>query len=181
MKALLWIGLFLGGATCTASARAEELPRNIALADLGLHVVGVGYQRTVTPWMASQLSLNLYGPWTHNMHLLSASDEPDSDVLGAVLRTRLFFYPLKEAPTGPWISPFVQFGVARATQDGKEGAGSVGAIGVSAGYSFLIAKRVHLAIGLGAQYHAAYFASFEGPPRFGGFYPQLDLNLGYAF
>jgi hypothetical protein len=181
MRALLRIGLFLCGATFVTSARAEEPPRNIALADLGLHVVGVGYQRTVTPWMATQLSLNLYGPWTHNMHLLSGSDEPDNDVLGGVVRQRIFFYPLREAPIGPWLSPFAQFGVARATKDGKEGSGSVGAIGVSAGYSFLIAKRVHLAVGLGAQYHAAYFASFQGPPRFGGFYPHLDLNLGYAF
>ena len=55
------------------------------------------------------------------------------------------------------------------------------AAGLSAGYSFLIARKIELAIGLGAQYHAVHIPRGVGAPSFGGLAPQLDLNVGYAF
>jgi hypothetical protein len=60
-----------------ASAAHAELPKNIVLADLGLHVVGLGYQRTLTPNLAAQVSFNLWLPWTQNQNFLGLAGTDD--------------------------------------------------------------------------------------------------------
>jgi len=59
--------------------------------------------------------------------------------------------------------------------------GAVGAVGASVGYSLLLWNRVLAGLGEGIQSHAARIPGGEGKPSFGRLYPQLDIQLGYAF
>ena len=153
--------------------RAFERPRNVALADLGLHVIGVGYQRTLRPWVAVQASTGLYSPWTEY-------DQP-SDMLGVFLRARAFFHPLGGAPAGLWISPFAQYGLG-STRDGAERRLSgIWGVGGSLGWSLLLGQRVLVAVGGGVQYHAVEVLDVAGKPGFAKVGPTIDGNLGYAF
>ena len=153
----------------------------MVLADLGLHVVGVGYQRSLAPALALQVDLESYTPWTQNVDLLGLSGQATKgDTSGAVVRGRVFLYPGSDAPTGFWLSPFGQGGVGWATRDGQRRTGPLWAVGASAGYSVLF-HALHLALGLGGQFHTAQFPGGEGAPSFARFYPTLDASVGYAF
>jgi hypothetical protein len=163
------------------AAQAEELPRNAIVADLGLHVIGLGAQRTLRPWITAQIALEFYSPWTQTKDVFGLAGQTQSDVAGVALRERFFIYPFEKAPTGLWISPFAQFGAAGSTDKGETRIGSLGAIGVSAGYSLLLWNKVYVALGIGGQYHAVHFQGDVGPPSFAGFFPTVDGNLGYAF
>ncbi len=151
-------------------------PNNIVVADVGLHVVGVGYQRTVTAQLAVQLTASLYVPWTHSATYVA--DGTPEDLAGVVGRLRLFVYPAAHAPTGFWLSPFFQGGLANGTFLGEKLQGTVYAGGASAGWAWLPWRHVHLAVGAGLQYAAG---SFPKGQSFGRFHPQVDLNAGFAF
>ena len=166
----------------TVAVPAEELPKNVLLADLGLHVIGVGYQRSVTPSFALQLDLESYAPWTQNLNLFGLSGEAfKADTSGYAVRGRLFWYPSAEAPTGLWLSPFVQGGPVTATREGVAVKGTAFAAGGGVGYAWLFKNTVHLAIGGGLQLHTAHLAGGDGIPSFARLYPHLDANLGWAF
>ncbi len=164
------------------AAHADEpqpLPKNLIVADLGLHVLGLGFQRSFTPQLALQLAFDLYVPWTQNQNLGGlAGNDSLGDTTGLVARLRAFVYPDAHAPTGFWLSPFVQAGLGLETRDGQKQQGLVWAAGASAGWAWLLKNRIHLALGLGVQYHAA---KFPRGPGFGRFYPTIDIVLGYAF
>ena len=166
-----------------ARAECDERP-NALVADLGLHVVNVGYQRSIGCHVALQASAGIYRPWTVNYDVLGlggGDDDPDGDVGGFVLRVRPFVHPLGAAPTGFWLSPFGQVGPVSATRGGESVSGIAYAAGLSAGYTFSFGERVLLAIGAGAQYHAARLDGSTDFPGFARFAPTLDLNVGYAF
>jgi hypothetical protein len=168
--------------TATASApSAPSAPTHLLIADLGQHVVGVGYQRTISPWVGAQIALDYYQPWTQNIDFLGLSGAANKggDLRGAVTRVRVFFHPFGGAPTGLWISPFAQAGVGWGVRDGERRAGPVSAAGASVGYSALLGSSVLLGGGLGGQYHAAKIAG-DGPPSFSRFYPQVDIQLGFV-
>lgn len=152
----------------TATAAAHADPDNLVVADLGLHVVGIGYQRTITPGIALQLDADSYTPWTEEDRFF--------EVQGAVLRLRGVFYA-EQAPRGWWISPFAQGGIGTADR----GTGAVWAAGASVGYAWLIASHVHIALGIGAQYNQARIPGGDGRPAFAQIWPQLDGTIGYAF
>lgn len=157
-------------------------PRNGLIADLGLHVIAGGYQRSLAPWLSAQIVAGLYSPWTQSGNNLGLSPAlKGGDLVGAVVRTRVFVYPFASAPAGLWISPFTQYGLGWATRAGEKRAGAVGAVGASVGYSLLLWNRVLAGLGGGVQYHAARIPGGDGPPSFGRFYPQLEIQLGYAF
>jgi len=166
----------------TVSARAQEVRPNAAVADLGLHVVNAGYQRTLTCTMALQVSAGLYGPWTVNQNVVGlAGGDRDDDVVGAVLRTRVFIHPGRRAPLGLWLSPFVQAGVVRATSAGQTLDGSAAAAGLSVGWTFRLARRWLLALGAGAQFHRVAFDGSTDRPGFARFGPTVDINVDYTF
>ena len=173
-------------ASAPASAEPVAAPppsqRNALIADLGQHVIAGGYQRSLAPWLSAQIVAGLYSPWTQNSNVLGIGKEASpSDLVGAVVRTRVFFYPFAAAPAGLWISPFTQYGLGWATRGGEKRVGFVGAVGASVGYSFLLWKHLIAGLGFGAQYHAARIPGGEGKPSFGLFYPHLDVQVGYAF
>lgn len=168
-------------ATCLfagpALAREADAPRNAVIADLGLHVIGVGLQHTIGPRLAGQIALDLYDPWTQDRNFLGLSGKAhEGDIIGGVARGRVFFFPGGDTPRGAWLSPFVQVGRAVDREPGGE-SGLVWASGLSAGYAWFFAERVPLALGGGLQYHASHIPG----AGFGRLYPTLDLVTGYAF
>lgn len=153
--------------------RRADRPKNMVLADLGLHVIGLGYQRTVARRFAVQIAADFYAPWTQFKEA--------STVLGGIVRARGFVYPFGGAPAGLWVSPFAQYGLVSADRTGGRRIGGAWAFGASVGYSILLGRRVAIALGGGAQYHATYVFGGVGGPNFARLAPTLDLNVGYAF
>lgn len=170
------------GATETSQETTAPTREHMLVADLGQHVVGFGYQRSISGYIAAQITLSYYKPWTQDSNFLGLSGEANKggDLFGVISRGRVFVHPFGAAPTGLWISPFVQAGVGWGLRDDQRRAGAVSAAGLSVGYSGLIGRHVLLGGGLGAQYHAAKIPG-EGPPRFSRFYPQVEIQLGYVF
>ena len=178
---LLGLALALAS-TAPVQAGAEGNPQHIVLADLGLHVVGVGYQRTVSEHFAVQLDLDSWTPWTQNINFLGLSGEAfKSDISGVVLRARPIWYVLAESPRGLWVSPFGQVGQGWATRSGVRETGPVWALGGSVGYAWLPFDRLHISIGLGAQVHGASIQGGESIPSFTRPYAHLDGMVGWAF
>lgn len=164
-----------------ASAQVER--PGALVADLGLHVVAVGYQRTLSPRLALQASTGLYGPWTVNDNVLGnggGDHDPPGDVIGAMLRARAFVFILGDAPGGLWLSPFAQVGLVTATVRGEAALGPAWAAGASVGYTFRLGPRWLLALGLGAQYHVAAPGGGASFPGFARVSPTVDINVGYA-
>lgn len=160
-------------AAVVAAEDEPPLPKNVIVADVGLHVVGVGFQRSFTSQLAVQLTASLYVPWTQ-----SAVGAEQTQVAGIIGRLRLFVYPGGAAPRGFWMSPFFQAGAANETRDGVVQRGVVLAGGASAGWAWLPWNRVPLAVGFGVQYHVG---KFPLGPGFERFWPQVEAILGYAF
>ena len=188
----LVLGLVLALSARSARAHANEeeadgepkpLSANMLVADLGQHVVGVGYQHSTSPWVAAQITASYYQPWTQNIDFLGLSGEANKggDLRGIIGRVRVFFHPFGAAPTGLWLSPFAQAGVGWGLRNGERRPGPVSAVGASVGYSALLGSSVLVGGGLGLQYHAAKIPGGEGAPRFSRYYPQVDIQLGYLF
>lgn len=189
--------LIASSVTCLATtallaSSAEAAPNkspcmerpNAIVADLGLHVINVGYQRTFGCYLVAQTSAGLYGPWTVNSNVLGlggGDQNPPGDVIGFVLRGRAFVFPFGHAPTGFWISPYVQGGPVVATRAGEKLVGPAFASGLSVGWTFRLGDRVLLGLGLGGQYHRTSFAGLTTRPGFSLFGPTVDINVGVRF
>ena len=180
--AALVLSLTAGQARADEVAPQAARPAKLLIADLGQHVVAFGYQSSTSPWIAAQIVGGYYQPWTQNINFLGLSGDANKggDLRGFIARGRVFFHPFGAAPTGMWISPFVQAGIGWGLRDGERRAGPVSAAGVSVGYSALLGDSVLLGGGLGLQYHEARIPGGDGPPRFSRYYPQVDIQLGYA-
>jgi hypothetical protein len=165
-----WVvaALLLAAETLGRVRPASAEPANVMLADVGLHVVGVGYQRTVDEHVALQLAAESYTPWTQ--------EDTFFEVQGFVVRARPVLY-LHEAPRGWWLSPFGQLGLGTADR----GTGTLWAVGVSLGYAWLVRDHLHVAVGAGVQYDQARIEGGSRRPAFAELWPQLDGSVGYAF
>ncbi len=160
----------------------KPLPQQLLVADLGQHVLGVGYQVSISRWIGAQVAVDYYQPWTQNINFLGLSGDASKggDLRGMIVRTRVFVHPFGAAPTGVWVSPFTQAGIGWGLRNDARVAGPVSAVGASIGYSVLFGESILLGGGFGLQYHAARIPG-EGPPRFSRYYPQLDIQLGHSF
>jgi len=170
-RTLLSIAVVISLMPTAALAETSDL----VIADLGLHVVGVGLEHRATSHTAVSASIDLYAPWTQ----MGNDDRGANDVLGAVLRVRPVFY-VQGGGAGLWVSPFVQGGLGWGLVDGERHRGTVYAIGAAIGYAWMVGP-VMLSAGVGAQYH---HASFDVPgkdtPSFAGVWPHVDLVAGYT-
>ncbi len=170
------------GSTATEAPASAARPQRLLIADLGQHVVAFGYQMSTAPWLSAQLVGGYYQPWTQNINFLGLSGDTNKggDLRGVIARGRVFIHPFGAAPTGVWVSPFVQAGIGWGLRGDDRRAGPVSAAGVSVGYSALLGDSVLLGGGLGLQYHEARIPGGNGPPSFSRYYPQVDIQLGYA-
>jgi hypothetical protein len=156
---------------------------NQIIADLGLHVVNGGYQRALGCTFSAQMSAGLYVPWTVNRDVFGlggGNRSPPDDVAGLIVRGRGFVHLAGDPQAGPWLSPFVQGGVARATRADERVWGRALAGGLSAGWTFAFGERWRLALGAGAQYHVAQFGETAARPGFARFGPTIDVNVGFV-
>ncbi len=171
----------LAAPSAQAQPSCGERP-NALVADLGMHVVNVGYQRTLGCYLAAQASAGLYVPWNVNLNVLGLGEEhdPPGDVAGFVARARVFVFPLGGAPAGLWVSPFAQGGVVRGTRGGETLTGAAFAAGLSVGWTWRLGARWLLGLGFGGQYHTASFEGSAAFPGFARFSPTVDINVAYA-
>ncbi len=193
LGALLRVVSVTGAATFALAARAEATSTsrctkypNAIVADVGLHVVNAGYQRTIDCYLVLQTSAGLYVPWTVNANVfgLGGGDRPPPgiwDVAGFVVRARPFFFPAGTAPTGFWMSPFLQAGFVRGAAATTNLNGFAAAEGASLGGTFRLGSRILIALGAGAQLHVAWFRGNTDPPGFALPGPTVDINAAYAF
>lgn len=157
------------------AAEGEPAPGQAIVADLGLHVLGVGYHRAFSNRVIGAVSVNLYVPWTFTQNTFGLSGSYRSDLAGLVVRGRAYFILVK----GLWVSPFLQGGVGRATVDTGTAWGGVGALGASVGYAGTVFEHLLLSAGLGVQLHGAWMGA--SPPSFLGAWPTVDLVIGYIW
>lgn len=167
-------------ATAGEGQPSAQLHPSAIVADLGLHVIGLGYQRTVTDHVSTQGTVSLYVPWTASQELLSGGGGK-GDAAGFVVRGRAFYHPLGKAPCGLWLSPFAQAGFASGTRAGVKAYGPAIAAGASVGYTAPIGKHLMLMFGGGGQWHVVTIPGGGGSPSLAGFWPQIDLNVDWAF
>lgn len=147
----------------------SQAPQQAIFADLGLHVIGVGYQRAFTERVSASISVDLYVPWT-----VALAGNYRADLGGVVVRARPYFMLV----AGLWVSPFIQGGVGRVS-DPFTAFGAVGAAGASVGYAGVLFNHLLLSAGLGVQVHAAWIGAT--PPSFLGVWPHVDLIAGYTW
>jgi hypothetical protein len=159
------------------AAEAEPSPAGQAIvADLGLHVLGVGYHRQFSNRVIGAVSVDLYVPWTYTQNILGLSGSYRSDLAGVVVRGRAYFILV----AGLWVSPFIQGGPARASVDSGTAWGGVGAFGATIGYAGTLFEHLLISGGLGVQLHAAWMGA-TSPPSFLGAWPAVDLVIGYTW
>ncbi len=181
-----WVATMLLTSTTEAAPKHEPCKKrpHAIVADLGLHVINLGYQHTLNCYVVAQSSAGLYGPWTVNDNVLGlggGAQNPPGDVIGFVVRARGFVFPLGHAPRGFWISPYVQGGPVFGTRNNEKLVGPAFASGLSLGWTFRLGERVLLGLGLGGQYHRASFGGSTARPGFSLFGPTVDINLGVRF
>ncbi len=187
----LLVALLLAAPLAASRADAQPAPcgerPNALVADLGQHVVNLGYQRTLGCYAVAQASAGLYVPWIVNRNVLGQGDgtQPNGDVAGLVLRARVFVFPLGTAPSGLWVSPFVQAGPVTASRRGEAGGDSLSghafAAGITAGWTFRLGRRFLLGLGFGGQYHRAVLGGSTDFPGFGRFATTVDINVSWRF
>lgn len=170
----------LGALTTDAKAACGERPGAL-VADLGLHVVNVGYQRAIGCYVTLQATAGLYVPWMVSGDVLGLGGGRDGSVTvgGLGVRARAFVHPFGDAPSGLWISPFVQGGVVRADPPTGDLFGPAFAAGLSVGWTWRLGERWLLGLGLGAQYHRASFEGSTSAPGFSRLGPTVDINVAY--
>lgn len=177
------------GSASSARADEGEPRRTVVLADLGLHIVALGVQRVVSPRIALQASAGIYVPWTQTKDIAGLGGDGAAppgtrsagEPRGAMVRLRPFFYLGERALRGLWVSPFIQGGFIGADRAGVAQKGPAGAVGVTAGYAWLLADRVHALLGAGVQVHGAKVAGGSGYPSYLRPFPTVDIAVGYAF
>ncbi len=142
--------------------------------DLGLAVVGLAYERVLSPRVALQLEAQVFGTWFG-----PAFDLPNLRGLGGQLRPSFFL--TEDAPRGVYVAPFLRIDRVTATKDDLSGSAVGFSSGVFGGYSWLFAERVNLRLGAGVQYMAYDVPVGLERVRFRTLFPALDLVVGWVF
>lgn len=191
LKAPLGALLLLSCLVVTGAARAADddppfklqscvqpNPSSALEADLGSGVIGVGYERRVLPELSLRATFQLNVPWYTDI-----VGGPDTDARGLALELRPFIFPLGSGLKGLYVSPFGRVG-AVAAQDSlpEEATGFGWSAGATVGYGWLFNyERILLRLGAGAQYWDFEVEGSGGTAGVTGFYPDVDLMLGWAF
>jgi hypothetical protein len=173
--------LALALAVPAGAARADEgdaatppRKRNAVQADLGLAVIGLGYERVVGDHVSLQPSLHIFGTWFGPI-----VDEPRFAGFGGQLRAS--FFPLGEAPTGLYVAPFVRAERVSTEASGVSGSTVGWSAGAFVGWSFALGERWNIRLGAGAQY-MRYVARVAGARvAFDTPFPAIDAIVGYRF
>lgn len=171
------VALVLLGPPRAAHAQARRLPParlNSVQADLGLAVVGLAYERVLTPRIAVQAEAHLFGTWFGPYFGI-----PNFSGYGGQLRSSVFL--LGEAPAGLYLSPFVRVEWVTAQVNGATGAGAGWSGGVFLGYSFVLWNRLNLRLGAGGQYMSYAVRAGDAKLEFRSLFVAIDALVGVLF
>ena len=164
----------------TGTAAAEP-PRNAMQADLGLTVIGFGYERVVAPQLALGAMVTTMGTWFGPTY-----DQPWMGGHGVGVRATWF--PRATASRGLYVAPYVRAIAASVKQDtdGNDVDGGTTRLGVTGGvfvgYAWLLAGHWQVRAGVGVQYIDLAAADADGNPiAFRSAWPAIDAVVGYAF
>ena len=147
---------------------------NQVQADLGLAVVGVAYERTLNESVAVQIEGQIFGTWFGPWF-----GKPNFKGVGAQVRPSFFLSG--RAPHGAYIAPFFRADRVSAEADGITGRGTGWSLGTFVGYSFVLADRLDLRIGVGGQYMSYAVDAGKKKLEFRTLFPALDLVAGFMF
>jgi hypothetical protein len=167
MTRLVCAVVALASASRVASAEPAALAPQ-AHADLGLSVVGVGYERPISAHVAVEGQAGIFG--TYFLPWFDAGD----DVKGLQVGGRVTWFA---RPTGHglYVAPYVRGVAVRGEQDGESGEGLGFTAGVFAGWAFRASDTLDVRVGGGAQ--VIYFDAdpFDASTPF----IALDVLVGY--
>ncbi len=158
-------------AVADESATADSSAQNGIYADLGLGVIGLGYERVLGEKVALNLSAHYYRPWYVSDHVFGFGGE-----------VRAFVFLTEPAPHGPYFSSSFRLDHAQAELDsGETPSGIAWGVRATLGYAFALGSAVNLRAGLGVQSHAANLSAASEDQDFAGAYPTADLMIGVRF
>lgn len=159
--------LALAGASRVASAEPTAVVPQ-AHADLGLSVVGVGYERPVAAHVAIEGQAGIFG--TYFLPWFDAGD----DVQGLQVGGRVTWFA-RTSGHGLYVAPYVRGVAVRGELDGETGEGLGFTAGVFAGWAFRAGDRLDVRVGGGAQ-----FIYFDADPLEASTpFIALDVLVGY--
>jgi len=144
MRAALAIAIV----TVTATAPAIAEPRGLrpqAHADLGLSVVGVGYERPVAGHVAIAAQGGIFGTY-----FLPWFDRGD-DVQGLEVGARVTWFA-RASGRGLYVAPYLRGVAVRGERDGQAGRGLGFTAGAFVGWAIGLGERLDLRLGAGAQW-----------------------------
>lgn len=163
----------IAAVTAAIAAPAPALAEPAALApqahaDLGLSVVGVGYERPVTAHVAVQAQGGIFGTY-----FLPWFDRGD-DVQGLQLGARVTWFA-RTSGRGLYVAPYLRGVAVRGEADGQAGRGLGFTAGAFAGWAIGLGQRLDLRLGAGAQW--IYFDA--DPLTASTPFLAADILLGY--
>ena len=171
MRAAIVIAIATITTTAAVSAPAVAEPTALAPqahADLGLSVVGVGYERPVAGHVAVQAQGGIFGTY-----FLPWFDRGDR-VQGLQLGARVTWFA-RASGRGLYVAPYFRGVAVRGEVDGQTGQGLGFTAGTFVGWAIGLGERLDLRLGAGAQW-----ISFDADPLAAST-PVLaaDILLGY--
>jgi hypothetical protein len=139
-----------------------------AHADLGVSVVGFGYERPLTPHVAVAAQAGIFG--TYFLPWFDLGD----DVQGLQVGTRVTWFA-RTSGHGFYVAPYLRGVAVRGEKNGETGEGVGFTAGVFAGWAFTITTRLDLRVGAGAQ-----LIHFDASPLTASTpFVALDVLVGY--
>jgi hypothetical protein len=171
MRASIALSAVLAAAVPVAAEPATKLQRQ-AQADLGLAVIGLGYEVPIAARLALQLEGQIFG--TYFLPWFDAGD--DAKGLGAELRATWFARP---SGRGLYVLAYGRLDAVRIDRDDLTADGVGVSAGAAVGWAFRLTRRLDLRVGAGAQY--IYLRAETQGTRLGAStpFPTLDGVLGY--
>ncbi len=150
----------------------EPAKENGIYADLGLGVIGLGYERVLGDTVALNLTAHYYRPWYVSDHIFGFGGE-----------VRAFLFLTGTAPTGPYFSSSARLDYARANLDsGETLEGTAWGVRATLGYGFALSDALNLRVGFGVQSHASRVDDRTPSEHdFSGAYPTVDFLIGFVF
>ncbi len=137
-------------------------------ADLGLSVVGFGYERPLSAHVAASAQAGIFGTY-----FLPWFDRGD-DVQGLQVGARVTWFA-RTSGHGLYLAPYLRGVAVRGHAGGMTGQGTGFTVGAFAGWAFRLSARLDLRVGAGAQ-----FIRFDAAPLSASTpFIALDTVLGY--
>jgi hypothetical protein len=165
-RATVILLLLLGTAPVSADTPAELRPQ--LHADLGLSVVGFGYEHPLTAQVAVAGQAGIFGTY-----FLPWFDRGD-DVKGLQAGTRVTWFA-RPTGRGLYVAPYLRGVAVRGESGGVTGDGVGLTVGAFAGWVFGLTEKLDLRAGAGAQY--IYFDA--DPVAASTPFVALDMLVGY--